>query len=71
MPIHFLVLEVGAEVEEELSHVLHVVRTDTRPLTVQGGKWTEEMLTSLRRRGNTLRARMLTAVDRWGRTKFF
>jgi hypothetical protein len=51
MPIHFLVPEVEEEVEEELSHVLHVGKTDTKPWTVQRGKWTEEKLTSLRRRG--------------------
>jgi hypothetical protein len=64
MQIHFLVPEVEAEVEEELSHVSRVVKTDTRPLTVQTGKWTEENLTSPRRsRGVMSRARMLTVVD--------
>jgi hypothetical protein len=69
--IHFLVPEVEAEVEEELSHVSRVVKTDTKPLTVQRGKWTEEKLTSLRRRGVMLRVKMLTAEDRWGCIKFF
>jgi hypothetical protein len=58
-PTHFLVPEVEAEVEEELSHVSHVVKTDTKPLTVQRGRWTEEKLTSLRRRGVTLRMKTL------------
>jgi hypothetical protein len=43
--------EAEEEAEEELSHVSHVERTDTRPLTVQIGRWTEEKLTSLRHRG--------------------
>jgi hypothetical protein len=47
----FLVPEVEEEAEEELSHVLHVEKTDTKPWIVQTGKWTEEKLTSLRRRG--------------------
>jgi hypothetical protein len=47
-PMHFLVPEVEEEAEEELSHVLHVVKMDIKPLTVQTGKWTEEKLTSLR-----------------------
>ena len=34
MQIHFLVLEVEEEAEEELSHVSHVVKTDTKSLTV-------------------------------------
>jgi hypothetical protein len=59
--IHFLVPEVEAEVKEELSHVSRVVKTDTNPLTVQTGKWTEEKLTSLRRRGVTLRMKTLEA----------
>jgi hypothetical protein len=50
MPIHFLVPEVEEEVEEELSHVSHVVKTVIKPWTVQRGRWTEEKLTSLRRR---------------------
>jgi hypothetical protein len=58
-PTHFLVLEVEEEVEEELSHVLHVGKTDTKPWTVQTGKWTEEKLTSLRRRGVTWRMKTL------------
>jgi hypothetical protein len=33
-PIHFLVPEVEEGVEEELSRVLYVVKTDTKPLTV-------------------------------------
>jgi hypothetical protein len=57
---HFLVLEVEVEAEEELSHVLHVGKTDTKPLTVQTGKWTEEKLTSLRRsRGVMLKMRTM------------
>jgi hypothetical protein len=47
------------EVEEELSHVLRVVKTDTKPLIVQRGRWTEEKLTSQRRRGVTWRMRTL------------
>jgi hypothetical protein len=54
-PTHFLVPEVEEEAEEELSHVLHVEKMDTKPLTVQTGRWTEEKLTSLRRRGVMLR----------------
>jgi hypothetical protein len=69
--IHFLVPEVEAEVEEELSHVLHVVKTDTKPLTVQTGKWTEEKLTSLRRRSVMLRVKMQTAEDHLGCIKSF
>jgi hypothetical protein len=57
--IYFLVPEVEAEVGEELSHALHVVKTDTKPWTVQTGKWTEEKLTSLRRRGVTWRMKIL------------
>jgi hypothetical protein len=34
MPIHFLIPEVEEGVEEELSRVLYVVKTDTKPLTV-------------------------------------
>jgi hypothetical protein len=41
MQIHFLVPEVEEEAEEELSHVSRVVRTDTKPWTVQRGRWTE------------------------------
>ena len=59
MPIHFLVPEVEAEVEEELSHVSHVVKTDIRPLTVQTEKWTEVKLTSLRHRGVMLKMKTL------------
>ena len=50
-PTQFLVPEVEEEVEEELSHVLHVGKTVIKPWTVQRGRWTEEKLTSLRRRG--------------------
>jgi hypothetical protein len=72
MQIHFLVPEVEEEVEEELSHVSHVVKTVIKPLIVQRGRWTEERLTSLRRsRGVMLRAKMLTAEDRWACIKFF
>jgi hypothetical protein len=59
MPTHFLVPEVEEEVEEELSHVSRVVKTATKPWTVQRGKWTEEKLTSLRRRGVMLRMKTL------------
>ena len=34
MGIHFLVFEVEAEEEEELSHVSHVGKMDIKPLTV-------------------------------------
>jgi hypothetical protein len=51
----FLVPEVGEEAEEESSHVLHVEKTDTKMLIVQIGRWTEEKLTSQRRRGVMLR----------------
>jgi hypothetical protein len=51
MQIHFLVPEVEEEVEEESSHVLHVGKMDTKLWTVQRGRWMEETLTSLRRRG--------------------
>jgi hypothetical protein len=54
MPILFLIPEVGEEAEEESSHVSHVERMDTRMLIVQTGKWTEEKLTSLKRRGDML-----------------
>ena len=57
--IYFLVPEVEAKVEEELSRVLHVVRTTIKPWTIQTGKWTEEKLTSLRRRGVTWRMKTL------------
>jgi hypothetical protein len=40
-PMHFLIPEVEEEAEEESSHVLHVEKTDTRPLTVQTGSRTE------------------------------
>jgi hypothetical protein len=53
MQIHFLVPEVEEEAEEELSHVSRVVKTVIKPWTVQRGRWTEEELTSLRRRGVT------------------
>jgi hypothetical protein len=72
MQIHFLVPEVEAEVEEELSHVSHVVKMDIRPWTIQRGRWTEEMLTSLKRsRGVMSRAKMLTAEGRWECIRFF
>jgi hypothetical protein len=59
MPTPFLIPEVEAEVEEELSRVSHVVKMGTKPWTVQRGRWTEEKLTSLRRsRGVMLRAKM-------------
>jgi hypothetical protein len=58
-PTHFLVLEVEEEVEEELSHVLRVGKMDTKPWTVQIGKWTEEKLTSLRHRGVMLKMKIL------------
>jgi hypothetical protein len=57
--IYFLVPEVEAEVEEELSRVLHVVRMAIKPWIVQIGKWTEEKLTSLRCRGVTWRMKTL------------
>jgi hypothetical protein len=59
MQMIFLVPEVEEEAEEESSHVLHVGRMDTKPLIIQTGKWTEEKLTSLRRRGVMLRMRTL------------
>ena len=59
MQIRFLVPEVEEEAEEELSHVLRVVKTDTKSWTVQTGRWTEEIRTSLRRRGRTWRMRTL------------
>jgi hypothetical protein len=64
MPTPFLVPEVEVEVEVESSHVLRVGKTDKRPLTVQRGKSTEEMLTSWRRRGKTLRMRTLEVESR-------
>ena len=70
-PTHFLVPEVGEEAEEESSHVLHVGRMDTNLLIVQTGKWTEEKLTSLRRRGVMLRTKMQTVEDRLGCIKSF
>jgi hypothetical protein len=63
-PTHFLVPEVEEEAEEESSHVLHVVKTATKPLTVQTGRWTGEMLTSLRRRDVTWRMKTLGAGSR-------
>jgi hypothetical protein len=59
MQTHLLVPEVEEEVEEESSHVLHVEKTDTRPLTIQTGSWTEENLTSQRRRGVMWRMKTL------------
>jgi hypothetical protein len=53
MQAHFFVPEVKEEEEEELSHVLRVVKTATKPWIVQRGRWTEEMLTLQRRRGMT------------------
>jgi hypothetical protein len=61
MPTPFLVLEVKEEAEEESSHVSHVGRTDIKPLTAQIGKGIEEILTSLRRRGMTLKMKTLEA----------
>ena len=54
-PTLLLVPEVEEEAVEELSHVSHVERTDTKSLIVQTGNQTEEKLTSLRRRGVMLR----------------
>ena len=71
MPIHFLVPEVEEEAEEESSHALHVEKTVTKPWIVQRERWTEETLTLLRHRGVTWTAKMLTAEDRWERTRFF
>jgi hypothetical protein len=72
MQIQFLVPEVEEEVEEELSHVSHVVKTVIKPWTVQRGRWAEVKLTSLRHsRGVMLRARMQTAEDRLGCIRFF
>ena len=59
MQIHFLVPEVEEEAVEESSHVLHVGKMDTRPLNIQRGRWTEEKLTSLRRRGVMLKMKTL------------
>jgi hypothetical protein len=64
MPTHFPVPEAEEEAEEELSHVLRVVKTDTKPWTVQTGRWTEETLTSLRRRDRTWRMRTLEVESR-------
>ena len=72
MPTHFLVPEAEEEAEEELSHVLRVVRMGTKPWTVRRGRWTEEKIISLRRsRSVMLRAKMRIAEDRWACTKFF
>ena len=70
-PTHFLVLEVEEEAEEELSHVSRVVKMVIKPWIVQREKWTEEELTSLRRRGVMMRTKMLTAKDRLECIKFF
>ena len=70
-PTHFLVLEVEEEVKEELSHVLHVGKTDTKLWTVQRGRWMGEKLMSLRHRGVTWTARMQTAEDRLGCIRSF
>jgi hypothetical protein len=59
----FLVPEVGEEAEEESSHVLHVGRMNIKLLIVHIGKWTEEKLTSLRRRGVMLRMRTPKVED--------
>jgi hypothetical protein len=70
-PTLFLVPEVEEGAVEESSHVSRVGKTDIKPLTVQRGRWMEENLTSHRRRGVMLKAKMRTAKDRLGRTKFF
>ena len=59
MQIHFLVPEVEVEVEEESSHVSHVVKMVTKQWTVQRGKWTEETLMLLRHRGVMLKMKTL------------
>jgi hypothetical protein len=64
MQTHFLVPEVEEEAEEELSHASRVVKTDTKPWTVQTGRWTKEMLTSLRRRGRMWRMTTLGVENR-------
>jgi hypothetical protein len=71
MQIHFLAPEVEEEVEEELSHVSRVVKTAIKPWTVRRGRWTEEKLTSLRHRGVTRMAKMLTVGGRWACIKSF
>ena len=70
MQILFLVPEVEEEAEE-LTPILHVVRMDTRPLTVQIGNWTEEKLTSLRRRGVMLKMKTLEVASHLQCTKSF
>jgi hypothetical protein len=59
MPTHFLVPGVEEEAEEELSHVSHVEKTVTKPWIVQRERWTEEPLTSSRRRGVMSKMRTL------------
>jgi hypothetical protein len=59
MPTLFLVPGVEEEVEEESSHVSHVVKTVTKQWTVQRGKWTEETLMLLRHRGMMLKMKTL------------
>ena len=60
----FLVLEVEAEEEEELSHVLHVERMDTSRTSIQIKKRTLEKLTSPKRRGKMLKQKTLKEEDR-------
>jgi hypothetical protein len=64
MPTHFLAPEAEEEAEEELSHVLRVVKTDTKLWTVQTGRWTKETPTSLRRRGRMWRMTTLGVESR-------
>ena len=72
MPTLFPVPEAEEEAEEELSHVLRVVKTDTKPWTVQTGRWTEEKLTSPRRNRSVMsKAKMRTAENRLGCIRFF
>jgi hypothetical protein len=59
MQTHFLAPEAEEEAEEELSHVSRVVKMDTKPWTVQIGRWTEETLTLLRHRGVMWRMKTL------------
>jgi hypothetical protein len=51
----FLIPEVGEEAEVEPSHVSRVERMDTRKLTIQTGKRTEEKLISSKHRGEMLK----------------
>jgi hypothetical protein len=71
MQILFLVPEVEEEAEEELSHVSRVVKTVIKPWIVQREKWTEEELTSLRRRSVMLSQKVLTAEDLLGCIRSF